>query len=379
MVMASLPFSDGVLELARSGGPNRMRALLKAATELYVSEVHHGRTEAAMYEELALQLIRTTPVEDRRAVALMLVHQDDAPAAVLRALLADDVAVAEPLIAECAALTDADLLGVIANGSDDHLAAVAARPRLSPAVVEALVRNLPDRHLPVLLANASAEIPQPLLPLVLDRARGRPAIARAVARRERDVEDTDLVDLFLDLDDRGRRRVIQAMEILALREFAAKRPLPRTPVPDPAKVQDLARAALSRNQGLVADGLAALVGLDHATARRLVDDPGGEPLALALRAAGIDGPTAVRIILFSGGQDVRDYFEVKRLVELYETVSLRSAMALVGRWRTEAERDAIRPRHVPQTEAGTPVRTHAPTARPQPGFAELPGLRRERG
>ena len=40
-------------------------------------------------------------------------------------------------------------------------------------------------------------------------------VARQLAGRMDDVQDTDLIDLFLDLDSRGRRRVIQALEIAA--------------------------------------------------------------------------------------------------------------------------------------------------------------------
>jgi uncharacterized protein (DUF2336 family) len=377
--MASQPFTDGIMRLAHAGDDTRIRTLLKAATELFVAEDRHVRAEIAMFEELALQLLRSTPLADRRAVAGLLARHPDAPPAVLRALMQDEIAVAEVVLAECDGLGDMELLAVIATGTDDHLEAVAARPHLSAVVVEALVRNMPASRLPTLIANATIRFSEPLVAHLAARGREDPVVARALARRHDDVEDTDLTDLFLDLDDKGRRRVVQALEILALREFAAKKPMPRTPTPDPAKVQELARAALSRDVDLVAGHLAELLRLDHATAARLLVDKTGEPLAIALRAAGLDGPTAVRVILFSGGEDVRNYFEVKRLVDLYETVSLRAAMLLVGRWRAEAEPLPLRRRHLPQTEAGTPVRGVA-AGQPvrQPADATVVPPRRER-
>jgi uncharacterized protein (DUF2336 family) len=375
--MASQPFTDGILSLAQAGDANRIRTLLKAATELFVAEEQHSRVEIAMYEELGLQLLKSTPLEDRRAVAGMLAHAPDAPPALIRALLQDDIAVAEVMLAEAESLGDMELLAVVATGTDAHLAAIAARPHLSPVVVEALIRNMAPAQLPALLANGTIRLPEALVPVIAEKGRDHPAVARALSRRLEDVEDADLTDLFLDLDDKGRRRVVQALEILALREFAAKRPLPRTPVPDPAKVAELSRTALSRDVGLMAHQIAELLAIEPTTAARLLTDPGGEPLAIALRAAGLDGPTAVRVILFSGGEDVRNYFEVKRLVDLYETVSLRSAMLLVGRWRGDVEPLPARRRHVPQTEAGTPVRGEG-AQRVRPAEEAVPGSRRER-
>lgn len=376
--MPSLPFSDGVLQLAQVGGVHRMRALLKAATELFVSEPRHGRTEIAMYEELALQLLKNTAVEDRRAVAAMLAHQPDAPQAVLSALLHDEIAVAEVLIAEAETLSDLDLLSLVTTGSEAHLVALAARPRIGLPIVEALLRRMPTRLLPALLVNTTIRIPQQLLPLVIDRAKGDPTVARAIAGRQDDVEDTDLTDLFLELDERGRRRVIQALEMLALREFAARRPMPRMNPPDPARVEALGQAALSRNVDLISVHLASILQVDRATAARLLVDRGGEPLAIALKASGMDGVIAMRVILFSGGHEVRGYFDVKRLVDLYESVSLRSALMLVGRWREAPETAPGHRRHVPQMEAGSPVRASQPAARPADGTAARPEIRRDR-
>ncbi len=375
--MSSAPFSDGVLRLTLATDSQRGSALLKAATELFVFEARHSRNEIAIYEELAMQLVRVTPVEDRVAVAGMLAPRADAPASVLALLAADEPSVAGPVITGAAALDDMVLLALVGGGSAEHLALVAARPGLSPDVIEALLNKGDLAALAGLAGNLDSRIPEDLMPRLLATARGRPEIASALARRSEDVDDADLVDLFLDLDDRGRKRVLQSLEVLALRDFAARRPLPRTPRPDPEMVAELARTALSRDLDRVAAILARLLDIDEGIARRLVADKGGEPLALALKAAGLDEPVATRVILFSGEGETRDYFEVKRLVELRAGVSLRSATLLAGRWPRDPAPLPNRPPHRPQLEAGTPVRAREPQPALRPDT--VPHPRRERG
>ncbi|HUG62205.1 MAG TPA: DUF2336 domain-containing protein [Methylomirabilota bacterium] len=357
--------------MALAPDAQRSRTLLKAATELFLYEPRHTRTEVAIYEELAVHLMRATPREDRIAIASLLAGHPDAPLAVLQMLIADEPAVAAPILAGAPKLPDVALLALVAQGSPEHLSLLAARPGLSAAVVEALVRKLPPERLAPLVANPAVALPEAVTPLLLAAARGRGDLASALARRTEDIDDADLTDLFIDLDGRGRRRVLQSLEILALREFAARRPLPRAPRPDQDVAAELAHASLSRDLNRIARLIATLSGIDEAIARRLLADPGGEPLAVALKASGLDLAVATRVILFSGDTEIRDYFEVKRLVELFEMLSMRSALLLAGRWRTDAEPIPARlRRHRPQMEDGAPGRGRESHATP-PAKADI--------
>ncbi len=373
--MASLTFLDGVLKSDRGTATELKQSALLSATEVFVSRAHKTRADIAIYEDLTTQLLKSTPIADRRSIARLLSRHPAAPAATLRALMQDCLEVAEILFREADQLAEVDLLAVIATASDEHIDAIAARPHLSPVLVEALVRNMRPASLPILLANTTIRIPQDHLGVVKDAARKNPIVAAALGRRHEDVDDLDLTDLFLDLDDRGRRRVVQGLEILALRDFAAKRPLPAMPTPDAHRVQELARLALARDLQQVAHHLAIMLEIDRTVALRLLTDKGGEPLAIALKAVGLDAPLATRVLLFSGLEDVRNYFDVKRLIDVYETVSLRSALLLVSQWRAVKLPLPGRHRHIPVTEAGTPVRASAPAARPAPRPAAATALR----
>ncbi len=376
--MASPPFSSGIFGLVKGTDGARSRSLLKDATELFVSEPVHTRSEVAMYEELAAQLLKVTALQDRIRIATLLADYGDVPASVMRALLHDIFPVSSVVLERSKSISEGQLLSLVVTASPSHLEMIAARKNLQPAVVEALLGRMRADGLPALAGNLSLTLSPSAVRHLVENAHGNPRLARLLAARMDDVQDTDLIALFLDLDGRGRRRVIQALEIAALREFAARRPLPRVPMPDPDKVATLARACLQRNTEAMSRILSDLTGLDAPFVVRLLADSGGEPLSVCLKAAGIDTGIATRVILFSGVEDTRNYFDVKRLVDLYEMVSLRSALLLVDRWRGTLPSSKRTPVHIPQAQAGTPVRTTATGNGSGEKPAELPQIRRDR-
>lgn len=376
--MASPPFSSGIFGLVKDTDGARSRSLLKDATELYVSEPVHTRSEVAMYEELAAQLLKVTGLQDRIQIATLLADYSDVPASVMRALLHDIFPVSSVMLERSKSISEGQLLALVATASPSHLEMIAARKNLQPAVVEALLGRMRADGLPALASNMSITFSSSAVRHLVDNAHDNPRLARLLAARIDDVQDTDLIDLFLDLDGRGRRRVIQALEIAALREFAARRPLPRVPMPNPDKVATLARACLQRNTDAMSRLLSDLTGLDAPFLVRLLADTGGEPLSICLKAAGLDSGIATRVVLFSGVEDTRNYFDVKRLVDLYEMVSLRSALLLVDRWRGVLPSAKRLPGHLPQTQTGTPVRAAGAAVNHGGKPVEMPETKRDR-
>lgn len=376
--MASPSFSSGIFGLVKDTDGARSRSLLKDATELYVSEPGHTRSEVTMYEELAAQLLKVTALQDRIHIATLLADYNEVPASVMRALLHDIFPVSSVMLEKSKSISEGQLLALVATASPSHLEMIAARKNLQPAVVEALLGRMRADGLPTLAGNLSITFSASAVRHLVENAHGNPRLARLLAARIDDVQDTDLIDLFLDLDSRGRRRVIQALEIAALREFAARRPLQRVPMPNPEKVATLARACLQRNTEAMSRILSDLTGLDAPFLVRLLADIGGEPLSICLKAAGVDTGIATRVILFSGVEDTRNYFDVKRLVDLYEMVSLRSALLLVDRWRGVVPSTKRAPMHMPQTQAGTPVRATGTGASHGDKPAEMPQTKRDR-
>lgn len=355
-------------------------ALLRQATELFVSEPHHTPGEIRIFEELALQLLRTTPSIDKVVIARRLARHPEAPPAILKALLGSDVEAAAVVLATAPELSDVDLLGLVATGSTSHLNALAGRRKLPPLVAEALSRRLDPAGLEILADNDTVKLPPDAVRRLVAAARNLPALARRLASRI-DIDDVDLIDLYLDLDAKGRRRVQRGLEMLALRDFASHRTLPRPPAIDRQVGRDVARAATARDDGRLAMLLGDMMGLDAGYVLDLIVDAGGEPLAVALKATGFDEAAATRIILFSGARHHRSYFDVRALVDLYGTISLRAASLLITRWRAAGHGtpSLSAGTHQPQTEAGTPVRSgeaHAASAISPAGGQRAADLRK---
>ena len=70
----------------------------------------------------------------------------------------DDISVAAPILRRSSALSEATLLRVVNEQSQEHLMAVTQRAHVSPAISHALVEKGDDRMVSSLLQNARAEI-----------------------------------------------------------------------------------------------------------------------------------------------------------------------------------------------------------------------------
>ena len=101
-----------------------------------------------------------------------------------RRLALREINVAWPVILSPTALDEDDLLLVIAQGSQEHLQAVAGRLSLSPAATDALVARGADSVLTALVENPGVRLPRGACEVLLHRALRNPALRAAYARRQ---------------------------------------------------------------------------------------------------------------------------------------------------------------------------------------------------
>lgn len=120
--------------------------------------------------EAALMLVaEDADLAVRRRLAEVLADEDAAPRHLLLALLDDHPSVAVPIAARSEALIDAELVDVVAHGSDAVRLAVAGRRRVGPTVSVALAEAGDRAACVALLANLGAEIPPIALERVVER------------------------------------------------------------------------------------------------------------------------------------------------------------------------------------------------------------------
>src|SRR6201988_5101275 len=94
----------------------------------------------------------------RQAMAEVFARSSDAPAAIVQALAVDQPSIALPILEHSPLLIDADLVDIVATGSDEVQCAIARRLNLPPSVSAAIAEVGTAAAALELIENASAEL-----------------------------------------------------------------------------------------------------------------------------------------------------------------------------------------------------------------------------
>ncbi len=151
---------------------DRRGELLKNVTEL-LGLVSDQRTPDLLdvYDSVMVRLADMADSRARAGIALQLAHMRAAPNGIVRKLALDEIEIAHPLLVCSPALTDDDLLGIIALRGSAHRRAIATRPGLSDAVARVLIRRGDDGTRRTLASNYTAHLSSETFDLLLDQAR----------------------------------------------------------------------------------------------------------------------------------------------------------------------------------------------------------------
>jgi len=142
-----------------------------------------------------------------------------------RRLALREINVAWPVILSPTALDEDDLLLVIAQGSQEHLQAVAGRLSLSAAATDALVARSADSVLISLVENPGVRLPRGACEVLLHRALRNPALRAAYARR-RDIPSDILGPLCERVGgaQEGRTDIVWPEPVVAPTDIHNRRP-----------------------------------------------------------------------------------------------------------------------------------------------------------
>ncbi|MFC3691952.1 DUF2336 domain-containing protein [Chenggangzhangella methanolivorans] len=344
--------------LSRRDGLDTRPILIRVLTDLFVQKADHSAEETARYEELVLGLLDVVSVEARAAVARKLADDHRAPAAVIERLIADEAAVSAPILARFPDAPRHVLLARVMDGGPVEAAAVASRRDLDADLIRLLAHNRDELVLETLAANLAARLGSGPLASLVERARGAPALAAALLRRE-DLDAGALAALYLHA---GPTRRAEIREALAARPA---RPLPARASRNAEPVEAaIAEAAVSEGKGhLIAEVLAEALRLRPDDAARLATEPSGEPFVLMLRSIGVEPDLVTRALLIAQPEIAPSVVRVFDLVELAETTSRAVAHDILAALTGEADRASAAPRHEPLFEQSG-VMERAGAARP---------------
>lgn len=270
--------------------------------------------ERAMTADLLVEILREAEPDERVKVARRLANLTEIPASLVRLLLRDQVAVAEPLLVDCQTLSDVDLIDCARASGLEHRRLIAMRRGLSEVVADVLIEFDETLVIDCLLRNDSARLSQTgvetivastrgdgrLVPALLKRAELRPAHAYvlfwwadAAARRtilqrfavSREVLQEAAGDIFPLAAQEGwqdplARKALQFIE----RRQRNRAAIERSPFDSLEDAVSAAQGGLTRE---TAEEISYLSGLKPMTGAKIFTDPGGEALAILCKATGL--------------------------------------------------------------------------------------------
>lgn len=267
------PGFDGLMTLSRREGIDIRPTLLRVLTDLYVQADRHSSDEARQFVELTSRLIDEVDDATRAAVRARLAVYPGTPAEILRKL------------------------GIKPTHPDQAvpMAEAILRTPLAPAAAvpppEAEMRTVPTLSMQ---PKDAAEICE-----IFFRAGGSERVSILASLADAPLKASPHIP---------EARAHRAIETLEMAAFAA----------------DVENFTLELGETLI---------LPARIAAQVVNDPGGEPLASALRALGMPSPVFQRVLLFLKPEIGGSVNTVYRLSRLYDRLSERSALVMLAAWR----------------------------------------------
>jgi uncharacterized protein DUF2336 len=267
------PGFDGLMTLSRREGVDIRPTLLRVLTDLYVQASSHSPDEARQFVELTSRLIDQVDDATRAAVRARLAIYPHTPAEIMRQL--------------------------------------AIKPARS------------DQAVPVAenISTAQAETAE-LKPLTDVEKR----MASNLAMQPADA--AEVYDIFFRANGSERISILHSLAETPLKA-APRIPEARTT----RAIETLEMAAFTADVENFTLELGETLILPARVAAQIVDDPGGEPLACAMRALGMPGPVFERVLLFLKPEFGTSVNTVYRLSRLYDRLSERSALVMLAAWR----------------------------------------------
>jgi Uncharacterised protein conserved in bacteria (DUF2336) len=278
------PGFDGLLSLSRREGVDIRPTLLRVLTDLYVQASAHSSDEARQFIELTSRLIDEVDDATRAAVRARLAIYPNTPLEVLRklGLRPADPNLPVPLAEEIAAPLP-EAPGARSDVPAPTANNLAMQPKDAAEIHEMFFRASGSERVSILHQLASTPL------------KAAPRIPDKLAKR--------------------------AIETLEMAAFAA----------------DIENFTLEVSESLI---------LPMRLAAQIVDDAGGEPMAVAMRALSMPAPAFQRVLLFLKPEVGSSVHAVYRLSRLYDRLSERSALVMLAAWRgatTATTRAKFRP------------------------------------
>ncbi|WP_461190888.1 DUF2336 domain-containing protein [Bradyrhizobium sp. UFLA06-06] len=261
------------MTLSRREGVDIRPTLLRVLTDLYVQASAHSADEERQFVELTARLIDEVDDATRAAVRARLAIYPATPARIM------------------------DKLGLRRVGPDQPMPAAAPIPAPAPSALPAKIPT-------------EAEL----------------RMAASLAMRPNDA--AEISDMFFAASTKERAQILHNLQETPLKAAA------RIPAARAARaIHILEMAAFAEDLDNFTLELGEALILPWRIAADVVNDPGGEPLACAMRSLDVSSAAFQRILMFLNPEAGSSVNYVYRLSRLYDRLSERSALVMLAAWR----------------------------------------------
>jgi uncharacterized protein (DUF2336 family) len=196
-------------ELIMHGSRERQAATLERVTAFFLDGASRfNEDHVQLFDVVFTRLIEHIENTARSALSRRLAPLGNAPAAAVRRLAHDDsIAVAGPLLKQARRLSEADLIDIVQNKSQEHLLAISTRTHLAEPVTDVLVRQGDQEVLRSLAQNCGARLSGDGFCVLVKRAKTDPVLAEKIVLRP-DVPPRLLHELLLTATDAVQARLM---------------------------------------------------------------------------------------------------------------------------------------------------------------------------
>lgn len=348
-------------DFAEETSSDKRRELLRQATDVFLAE---GRAmsaaDMATLDEVVQSVASDLSAEVRAELSRKISAAPIPFMRTARKLAMDDIEIARPVLEHSRALSQNDLLDVIAQKSSDHMMAVTRRDDIGETVSSALVDRGEDRVVVSLLENRTAKISEQTYEQVAQRAETSPVLQAPFVRRA-GVPLHLLSDVYLKVETDLRREILKQYEGVPPAELEAAFERSRTRVSKtygalPENFDAVRREieGLARQEKLTPPTLvtilrqgpqrrtafvlafAKLTDMNYELVDKLVATTDLDALAMLCRAAGFDRALFVTLAMLIVGKDA-PMGRVKEFGELYNSVPPETAQRAIRFWKVRAK------------------------------------------
>jgi uncharacterized protein (DUF2336 family) len=366
----SAPAADPAFDSTSAVEPDapRFRArhvlMRRLADVVCLPESRINAFERAVTADLLVEMLREADAVDRTRVARRLSILAEVPNSLVRLLIIDEIDVARPLIEDCEALSDTDLMYCARHGRSAHRIALAARKGLPAILSEELVDGIDIPVVEALLRNLRATLSQTALESAVALSQMHPGLVQWILRRP-ELRPSSAYVMFWWADAEVRRTILSrfgvnrevmqdmASDVFAMAaaekwqdplsrkalQFIERRQRNRSAIEKSPYVSLEAAIADAAERGMtrkMAEEISYMSGLKPSTGAKLLRDAGGEGLAVLCKATGLS-KKALRALWRALRRPMRDetgavHPHLANVIMAYDMLAVDRAQTVLRYW-----------------------------------------------